>query len=133
VPAGLDVLLVEDDREATEMMTVVLSDRGARVRTRRTTTARCGAAAGLARRAGQRHRPAGRDGYELVRRVRELRGERTPPLPVDRAHRLRAARGPHKTLDAGFDLHLGKPLKPHLLLEAIARCRDARRPRRTRG
>jgi CheY-like chemotaxis protein len=27
-----------------------------------------------------------------------------------------------KTLDAGFDLHLSKPLKPHVLLEAIGRC-----------
>jgi len=28
-----------------------------------------------------------------------------------------------KTLDAGFDLHLAKPLKPHALLEAIGRLR----------
>jgi CheY-like chemotaxis protein len=28
-----------------------------------------------------------------------------------------------KTLDAGFDLHLTKPLRPHLLLDAIVRSR----------
>jgi CheY-like chemotaxis protein len=65
----------------------------------------------------------GRDGYELVRRVRELERERTGPrLPVIALTAFARSEDRQKTLDAGFDLHLAKPLKPHALLEAIARC-----------
>ncbi|MDB5861910.1 MAG: putative histidine kinase, atypical hybrid [Ramlibacter sp.] len=123
--AGLDVLLVEDDREATEMMQVVLADRGARVRA---THDYDGALAAL--------REAwpdvlvsdiglpGKDGYELVRRVRELEtGRPGRRLPVIALTAFARSEDRSKTLAAGFDLHLGKPLRPHLLLEAIARCR----------
>lgn len=121
---GLDVLLVEDDREAVEMMTLVLEDRGAQVRT-----------AGdfdSALLALQQAWPdvlvsdiglPGRDGYELVRRVRQLQQEQgARHLPVIALTAFARPEDRQKTLDAGFDLHLAKPLKPHLLLDAIDRC-----------
>ena len=121
---GLDVLVVEDDREASEMMTLVLSERGARVRT--------AADYDSALRAVQQAWPdvlvsdiglPGRDGYELVRRLRELEQERRAPhLPVIALTAFARAEDRQKTLDAGFDLHLSKPLKPHQLLDAIGRC-----------
>ncbi|HEX7888618.1 MAG TPA: response regulator [Ramlibacter sp.] len=121
---GLDVLLVEDDREATEMMTLVLEDRGVRVRTAPDYDS--------ALRALQDAWPdvlvsdiglPGRDGYELVRRVRQLEGERRlPHLPVIALTAFARPEDQKKTLAAGFDLHLAKPLKPHVLLEAIGRC-----------
>ena len=121
---GLDVLVVEDDREASEMMTLVLSERGARVRT--------AADYDSALRAVQQAWPdvlvsdiglPGRDGYELVRRLRELEQERCAPhLPVIALTAFARAEDRQKTLDAGFDLHLSKPLKPHQLLDAISRC-----------
>ncbi len=65
----------------------------------------------------------GRDGYELVRQVRQLELERGKPhLPVIALTAFAREEDRRKTLAAGFDLHLAKPLKPHLLLEAIARC-----------
>ncbi|HVE52112.1 MAG TPA: response regulator, partial [Ramlibacter sp.] len=119
---GLDVLLVEDDDEAIEMMTLVLEDRGVQVRT-----------AGdyeSAVQALQQQWPEvlvsdiglpGRDGYELVRRVRQMEGERQAPhLPVIALTAFARPEDRKKTLDTGFDLHLAKPLKPHVLLEAIA-------------
>ena len=122
---GVDVLLVEDDPEATQMMTVVLSDRAATVRT-----------AVDYESALQAMRQAwpdvlvsdiglpGRDGYELVRRVRELEREtQRPHLPVIALTAFARAADRQKTLDAGFDLHLAKPLKPQALLEAIGRLR----------
>lgn len=125
---GIDVLVVEDDAEATEMMTLVLSDRGARVRT-------AADFAGALNALQQRWPDVlvsdiglpGRDGYELVRRVREMEAQRaTPHLPIIALTAFARAQDRQKTLDAGFDLHLGKPLKPHVLLEAIARaCRPA--------
>jgi CheY-like chemotaxis protein len=124
---GLDVLLVEDDREAIEMMTLVLEDRGAGVRT-------AGDYDG-ALRAVQLRWPdilvsdiglPGRDGYELVRRVRQMEDERKGPrLTIIALTAFARPEDRQKTLDAGFDLHLAKPLKPHLLLDAIARSRPA--------
>jgi len=65
----------------------------------------------------------GRDGYELVRRVRQLEQERRAEhLPVIALTAFARPEDRQKTLDAGFDLHLAKPLKPHLLLDAIGRC-----------
>jgi CheY-like chemotaxis protein len=121
---GLDVLVVEDDREASEMMTLVLTDRGAHVRT--------AADYDGAMRAVQASWPdvlvsdiglPGRDGYELVRRLRQLEAERSARhLPVIALTAFARAEDRQKTLAAGFDLHLSKPLKPHQLLDAIDRC-----------
>jgi PAS domain S-box-containing protein len=124
---GVDVLLVEDDIEATEILTVVLADRGARVRTAHDYDSALHAI-------GQAWPDVlvsdiglpGRDGYELIRRVRELEGQRPgrgPRLPVIALTAFARTQDRQKTLDAGFDLHLSKPLKPHALLEAIAQCR----------
>jgi signal transduction histidine kinase/CheY-like chemotaxis protein len=122
---GLDVLLVEDDAEASEILGVVLADRGARVRSARDFDS--------ALQAVQQAWPdvlvsdiglPGRDGYELVRRVRELeRGRPGPHLPIIALTAFARPQDLQKTLAAGFDLHLSKPLKPHKLVEAIARSR----------
>ncbi|GAB3647522.1 hybrid sensor histidine kinase/response regulator [Ramlibacter alkalitolerans] len=123
---GLDVLLVEDDAEASEILGVVLADRGARVRSARDYDS--------ALQAMQQAWPdvlvsdiglPGRDGYELVRRVRELEGERGGAhLPVIALTAFARPQDLQKTLAAGFDLHLSKPLKPHKLVEAITRSRQ---------
>ncbi|MEJ8836446.1 hybrid sensor histidine kinase/response regulator [Ramlibacter sp. AN1133] len=122
---GLDVLLVEDDAEASEILGVVLADRGARVRSARDYDS--------AVRAVQQAWPdvlvsdiglPGRDGYELVRRVRELERARAGGhLPIIALTAFARPQDLRKTLDAGFDLHLSKPLKPHKLVEAITRSR----------
>jgi PAS domain S-box-containing protein len=129
---GVDVVVVEDDRDACDMMTVVLADRGA--------TVRCARSFESAVQALESGWPdvlvsdiglPGRDGYELVRWVRDVQaaqhGTHLPTIaltafarPEDRA----------KSLGAGFDLHLSKPLKPHMLLEAIQRLLPAGPARR---
>ncbi len=119
--AGLDVLVVEDDPEAREMMQVVLADRGARVRI---AADHDSALAALAR-----ARPdvmvsdiglPGRDGYELVRALRQREAAQGQPrLPVIALTAFSRPEDRQKSLAAGFDLHLGKPLQPHRLLEAI--------------
>lgn len=123
---GVDVLLVEDDREACEMLTVVLTDRGAQVRVAHDVDAALAAFTqawpdvlvsdiGL----------PGRDGYELAREVRQMEQERgRGRLPVIALTAFTRADDRTRTLEAGFDLHLAKPLKPHLLLQAIAATRS---------
>ena len=121
---GLDVLVVEDDHEAREMMLLVLSDRGARVRT----AADFDTALEALRQAWPDVLVSdiglpGRDGYELVRQVRQLQGKSGgAALPVIALTAFARAQDRQKALDAGFDLHLAKPLQPHLLLSAIASC-----------
>jgi CheY-like chemotaxis protein len=103
------------------MLTMILSERGARV------VSAASVAAGLT--ALDAERPdvlvsdvgmPGDDGYTLVREVRrrEAGGPRLPAIaltafarPQDRA----------VALAAGFDEHLAKPLKAEALLHAIAR------------
>jgi CheY-like chemotaxis protein len=119
---GLDVLVVEDDPGAAEMLSVVLSDRGARVRTAIDYAS--------ALRALEQQWPdalisdiglPGPDGYELIRAVRGM----TPPAGSSArlaSVALTAFARPEdreRALDAGFDAHVPKPLKPHALVKAV--------------
>lgn len=118
---SLDILIVEDDAGAAEMLSVILSDRGATVRTTRDFDTAMNALRsawpdvvvsdiGL----------PGRDGYDLVRAIRALP---TSPgkgaLPVIALTAFTRPEDRAKALDAGFDEHLAKPLKPHALVEAV--------------
>ncbi|WPB56061.1 response regulator [Xylophilus sp. GOD-11R] len=122
---GLDVLIVEDNADASEMLTVVLADGGARVALAPHFD---GALVQLASRwpdvlVSDIGLP-GRDGYELIRQVRALEkgrgGRRLLSIaftafarPEDKA----------RAIEAGFDAHLAKPLQPHLLMALIAELR----------
>jgi CheY-like chemotaxis protein len=60
------------------------------------------------------------DGYALVRRVRAL----PPPLGGTPAVALTAHTDPQsvqQAFSAGFDAHLGKPLEPHVLADALSK------------
>ena len=62
----------------------------------------------------------GEDGYTLVRRVRAL----PPPLGSIPAVALTAYTDPQSVqhaVSAGFDAHLGKPLEPHVLADALSK------------
>lgn len=122
-PLGdLEVLVVEDNREASEMLAMMLTELGARVRV----------AAGYdsALEALRQQWPfvlvsdiglPGRDGYELMRTVRDLTSTFERPRVLGIA--LTAFTRPQdrqRALDAGFDYHLSKPVQPHALLAAIA-------------
>ena len=126
--AGLDVLLVEDNADASEIMTVVLSDAGA--------TVRLGVDYDAALHLFEQKWPdvlisdiglPGRDGYELIREVRQRERTRGRPRLFCVAHTAFTRPQDHaKATEAGFDAHLGKPLQPHALL-ALIRNRPAAR------
>ncbi|CAN7460869.1 response regulator [Pseudorhodoferax sp. LjRoot39] len=121
--SGRQVLVVEDDRDAAEMLGHILEDRGAQVRIAGDHDM------GLA--ALQAQRPdlllsdiglPGKDGYALIRHWRAQEQDdgltRLPAIaltafgrPDDRA----------MALDAGFDAHVAKPFEPQLLLNTIRR------------
>jgi PAS domain S-box-containing protein len=116
----LDILVVEDDRDASEMLAVVLSDRGATVRTAGDYEAGLRAASlawpdALVSDVGL----PGRDGHELIRELRRMQPADEPRLAAIALTAFARSEDRTKALDAGFDEHLPKPLKPHALVTAI--------------
>lgn len=119
---GLDVLVVEDNADASEILRVVLGDRGARVRVAVDFQSAVDAARqswpdvlvsdiGL----------AGRDGYELIRQIRRMTPANRAALPAIALTAFARPDDRNRALQAGFDAHLGKPLKPHELVREIGR------------
>jgi len=118
---GLHVLVVDDDSEARDLIRTVLEYSGALV----TVVAN----ARDALRHLQRVTPDAlvsdiamplENGYWLIREVRALgaiKGHRLPAIAIT-AHG--EAHGPERTLSAGFDAHLHKPIDPWELCRIIA-------------
>ena len=120
--SDLEVLVVEDNPEASEMLAMMLTELGARVRV---TEGYDSALEAL-----RQQWPfvlvsdiglPGRDGYELMRTVRDLTStfERPRVLGIALTAFTRS-QDRQRALDAGFDYHLSKPVQPHALLAAIA-------------
>jgi CheY-like chemotaxis protein len=119
--SGLDVLAVDNEADARELLVALLGNAGAHVRV--------AGSVGEALALYQAKTPQvivsdiemeGGDGYALIRRVREIEqasAVRTPAIALSArtraADRLRA-------LSAGFQLHLPKPVDPVELVVAIA-------------
>ncbi|MET0310774.1 MAG: response regulator [Burkholderiaceae bacterium] len=120
--ARRSILVVEDDVEAASLLTLVLSERGARV------AQAVNVEQGLV--AYRDHAPElvisdiglpGRDGYDLIREIRQIeRGSGLPRIPAIALTAFGRPGDRDEALRAGFDLHIAKPLSPHVLLAAIA-------------
>ena len=120
--AGARVLLVEDEVDARAMLKALLEGAGASVCAAASAAEAWAALEGdgcdvLVSDIGMPQE----DGYSLIRRVRERDargGTRTPSLALTayarEDDRLRS-------LDAGFDEHLAKPVEPSELLASVAR------------
>jgi CheY-like chemotaxis protein len=119
--SGVSVLVVDDDPDAREIMRNIVSRSGAKVLTAES------AATGLA--ALRSLRPTVlisdigmpvEDGYDLIRRVRELsvdEGGKTPAVALT-AFARSADR--QRALLAGYQMHLSKPVEPRELLAVCA-------------
>jgi len=115
------VLLVDDDADGLDLTTVMLTNSGAQVKTAVSVAAALDILESW---------PAdvlvsdiempGEDGYELLRRIRaKERGGRTrlPALALTAYGRPEDRR---RTLAAGYNLHLAKPIDPSELVLAVA-------------
>src|SRR5437660_1513010 len=115
------VLLVDDDADGLDLTTVMLTNSGAQVKTAVSVAAALNVLESW---------PAdvlvsdiempGEDGYELLRRIRaKERGGRTrlPALALTAYGRPEDRR---RTLAAGYNLHLAKPIDPSELVLAVA-------------
>ncbi|MEJ6023102.1 response regulator [Ramlibacter sp. PS4R-6] len=125
---NLDILVVEDDAGAAEMLCVVLADRGATVRSARdydTALEALGASwpDALVSDIGL----PGRDGYELIRAVNAMARQSGRRLPAVALTAFARPEDRSRAIDAGFDLHVAKPLKPHALVSALLSVTPSRR------
>jgi signal transduction histidine kinase/CheY-like chemotaxis protein len=122
VPArldGMEILVVDDDLNARELLVAVLESAGAEVR--------AAASAEDALMLLDTWAPdvllsdiemPGEDGYTLMRKVRALTGPRSRLTAVAvTAHARKDDRA--KALDAGFQWHLAKPVEPGELVSVI--------------
>ncbi|MEZ2350932.1 PAS domain-containing protein [Caballeronia sp. RCC_10] len=113
---SLDILLVEDEADARDAMIAVLGSVGAQVFGAESASA---ARTCLATRQfdvvlsdiGMPHE----DGYSLIQSLRQA-GHRTPAIAVTA---FGSADDKARALQAGFDLHLSKPVDPARLFDAI--------------
>jgi PAS domain S-box-containing protein len=124
---GRRVLAVDDDESTQELVATMLLMYGVSVRT----ADRASQAVAIL----SEWKPdvlladiamPGEDGYALVRRVRAL----PPPLGGIPAVALTAYTDPQSVqtaFAAGFDAHLGKPLEPHVLADALSKVLRLRR------
>lgn len=119
--SGRRLLVVEDDRDAADMLAHILEDRGARV------VVAGDYDAGLTQLETQRPDLLlsdiglpGKDGYALVRQWRAHEDKHSMArLPAIALTAFGRPDDRDMALQAGFDLHIAKPLEPQLLLNAI--------------
>ena len=121
VLSGLKILTVDDQPDTRELITLALGRYGAEVRT--------SDSASLALKLIEDWKPdvvvsdiglPEMDGYDFMRRLRELEGdgERIPAIAVTG---YAGAVDESKALNAGYALHLSKPIELNELAKAIAR------------
>lgn len=125
---GVQLLVVEDDRDTREMLVMVFEQCGARVNAVES--------AREAMEAIQRATPdvlicdiglAGEDGHDLVRKVRALEGGKGVRIPAMALSAYAGAADRRKALAAGFDRQVSKPVVPAELVAQVALLAAGRR------
>jgi PAS domain S-box-containing protein len=121
------VLVVDDDALARELMAVALGQEGA------TVTTATSVAEALA--AVERHWPdvllsdigmPGEDGYDLIRKVRRLEAARGRHIPAIALTGYAADDDRRRALDAGYEVHVAKPVPAASVTPLIASLLDRR-------
>jgi signal transduction histidine kinase/CheY-like chemotaxis protein len=118
---GVTVLLVDDDGDTREMVAAVLTGCGATVQS-------CAsAAAGIE--AWERLKPdvivsdigmPNEDGFSFIRRLRAMSDSSEPLAPAIALTAYASSEDSKRTLAAGFQIHVPKPLEPDQLVTAVA-------------
>jgi CheY-like chemotaxis protein len=119
---GVRVLVVDDEEDARDLLEAILSHHGA--------TVRAAESASAGRAALQEFRPhviisdigmPGEDGYRFVRSIREQEREGATSTPAIALTAYARAEDRQAAFDAGFDIHLPKPVDINELLDLVER------------
>jgi signal transduction histidine kinase/CheY-like chemotaxis protein len=127
--AGLTVLLVDDEADTREVLGSALETYGATV-----LTANSAADALHALGAGTIDvlladlAMPGADGYDLIRAIRAQPGRPFAGVPAAAVTASAHDDERQRAIDAGFQLHLAKPVRPEVLARTVAALARARRP-----
>ncbi|CAG1018340.1 two-component system, sensor histidine kinase [Burkholderiaceae bacterium] len=120
---GLRLLIVDDDKEACAMLQIILADHGALV------TAAHDVDQALATLDPQAIDVIvsdvgmpGKDGYELIREIRRREmATQSPRTPAIALTSFTRAQDEEQAINAGFDAHCPKPLRPLQFIQQIRR------------
>ena len=128
------VLFIDDNADARELVSTMLQDRGARVRT---CSSMDSALAAL-----ERERPdvlisdiemPGGDGYDLIRALHVRDEDTAAPIPAIALTGITRTEDRIRMLAAGFQVHVPKPVDPAELVIAVATLATQYRQGRSRG
>jgi len=128
---GLRIVVVDDDNDARDLLTTVLTQRGAQVY-----EAECAADAFAL---VESERPdvlvsdiamPEEDGYMLIGRVRRLTAERGGTTPAIAVTAYAGGADRARALAAGFDVHFAKPIDVDSLVDKLVALRSAVGPSR---
>ena len=125
---GMNVLVVDDDRDSRELVTVVLKGSGAKV------VSVTSALEALRELALKRFDVllsdigmAEMDGYALIKQIRQLPAERGGKIPAAALTAYAGIENQKRALSAGYQVHIPKPIGPSELITAVARLADQRK------
>lgn len=125
---GASVLIVDDEPDGRQLMVRILEGRGARV------TAVAAGSAALELLQGKSFDilvsdigMPDLDGYELMRRARVLDARRSGPIPAIAVTAYARAEDRQRSLLAGYQMHLAKPIEARELVAGIASLLHLRR------
>jgi CheY-like chemotaxis protein len=118
---GLRILVVDDDADAREVVSTILSQAGAEVAT--------AASAPQALDLVERWVPnvlisdigmPGEDGYQLIRKLRTRFADKSNQIPAIALTAFARSQDRLKALSAGYQTHVAKPIEPLELVTVIA-------------
>jgi PAS domain S-box-containing protein len=130
---GLNVLVIDDDDDARTLVRTVLEECGSTVQTAGS------AAEGLA--LFEARVPdvlisdigmPGQDGYEVIRSIRALPAARGGGVPAAALTAFARAEDRRRLLNAGYSIHISKPVEPAELVAVVATLGRSARPQSER-
>lgn len=119
--AGLRILLVDDEADARELLTAILTRCGSEVK--------CCESAATALEAFRSWKPdllvcdigmPDEDGYSLIKKLRKLKTKHAKEVPAIALTAYATDDDRERALAAGFQVHVAKPIEPEVLLRSIA-------------
>ncbi|HEY9900854.1 MAG TPA: response regulator [Candidatus Sericytochromatia bacterium] len=132
---GLRVLVVDDNVDTLELVTIILGEYGTEVITAASATEAIEAITQGARSASAQLKPnilisdiamPGVDGYSLIRKVRTLSSEQGGQIPAIALTAYASEEERTRILDTGFQMHIPKPVEPSELVAVVAKLAQTR-------